>query len=89
MEVKIVTTPFVVGDPVWQVDLGGVKDYTVYPGRVGAVVLSMGKEQIWSKRFGVKLKGDNKLTYFAPEDIGVSWFDNREDAEAEAERRNG
>ena len=46
MEVKIVTTPFVVGDPVWFVDLGGVKDYTVYPGRVGAVVLSMGKEQI-------------------------------------------
>ena len=93
MEVKIVTTPIIVGDHVWLVDIGGEDggDYQLYPGTIAAVLFAMGKSKQWVKRFGARLKideGTMKLHYFSVDDLGVNWFTNQKDAEAERDRRN-
>ena len=93
MEVKIVTTPVIVGDYVWLVDIGGEDggDYQLYPGSVVAVLFAMGKSKQWVKRFGARLKSDDstrQIHYFSADDLGVNWFTNQGDAAAERDRRN-
>lgn len=91
-----ITAPFLPGDRIWAVDFGGAEggDFQVYEGLVTNAVMSCNRKRQWGCNIGAMLKYDEDgfrtpILYFTFDEIGVSWFKDRDDAQAECDRRNG